>query len=109
MRRIPSLRWFVQSFAVRGCALTVLVATIALMQACRVTGSRLVVAEDHYPQGGIASAVLEALADASVPALKVAHLAVRGLPTSGTPAQLLDAAGISAAHIVDAAHRLLAA
>ncbi|MGI8559701.1 MAG: transketolase [Solirubrobacteraceae bacterium] len=80
----------------------------ALVQACRVTGSRLVVAEDHYPEGGIASAVLEALADASVPALQVAHLAVRGLPTSGTPAQLLDAAGISAAHIVDAARRLLA-
>jgi transketolase len=81
----------------------------ALVEACRVTDSRLVVAEDHYPQGGLASAVLEALADASVPALRVAHLAVRGLPTSGTPAQLLDAAGISAAHIVEAARRLLAA
>ncbi len=81
----------------------------ALVEACQVTGGRLVVAEDHYPEGGIGAAVLEALADASVPALRVAHLAVQGLPTSGTPAELLDAAGISSRHIVDAAHRLLRA
>ena len=78
----------------------------ALIEACRVTGSRLVVAEDHYPEGGLGSAVLEALADADVPALHVAHLAVRDLPGSGTPAELLDAAGISASHIVDAARAL---
>jgi transketolase len=77
-----------------------------LIQACQATGSRLVVAEDHYPEGGLGSAVLEALADASVPPLQVAHLAVQGLPTSGTPAELLDAAGISSRHIVEAARRL---
>lgn len=65
------------------------------------------VVEDHYPEGGLGSAVLEALADASVPPLRVAHLAVSGLPTSGTPAELLDAAGISARHIIDAARRLV--
>jgi transketolase len=81
----------------------------ALVEACRVTDSRLVVAEDHYPEGGIGSAVLEALADASVPQLHVAHLAVRRLPTSGRPAELLDAAGISSRHIVDAARRLVGA
>jgi transketolase len=37
----------------------------------------------------------------------VALLAVRGLPTSGTPAELLDAAGISARHIVEAARGML--
>ena len=79
----------------------------ALMDACRVTGSRLVIVEDHYPAGGLGGAVLEALADAGVPALNVAHLAVGNLPGSGTPAELLDAAGISARHIVAAA-RLLA-
>ena len=78
-----------------------------LIEACRVTGSRLVVSEDHYPEGGIGSAVLEALADASVPALKVALLAVQDLPTSGTGAELLDAAGISSRHIVAAARRLI--
>jgi len=79
----------------------------SLVKACHATGSRLVVAEDHYPEGGIGSAVLEALANASVPALQVAHLAVSDLPTSGTPAELLDVAGISARHIADAARRLL--
>ena len=78
----------------------------ALVEACQVTDSRLVIAEDHYPAGGIGGAVLEALADAGVPALRVAHLAVSGLPGSGTPAELLDAAGISARHIVAAARRL---
>ncbi|MGI8578146.1 MAG: transketolase [Nocardioidaceae bacterium] len=81
----------------------------SLVDACRVTGSRLVVAEDHYPEGGLGSAVLEALADASVPALHVAHLAVPALPTSGTPPELLDAAGISSRHIVEAARRLVEA
>lgn len=79
------------------------------MEACQVTGSRLVIAEDHYPEGGIGSAVLEALADASVPPLQVAHLAVQGLPGSGTPAELLDPADISAKHIVGAARRLAGA
>ena len=78
----------------------------ALLEACQVTGGRLVIAEDHYPAGGIGGAVLEALADAGVPTLRVVHLAVTGLPGSGTPAELLDAAGISARHIVAAARRL---
>ncbi len=78
----------------------------ALIEACNVTGSRLVVVEDHYPEGGLGSAVLEALADAPVPALRIAHLAVRGLPTSGKPSELLDAAGISSRHIVTAAREL---
>jgi transketolase len=77
-----------------------------LIRACRDTGGRLVVAEDHYPEGGIGSAVLEALADADVP-VRLAHLAVKDLPTSGTPAELLNAAGISARHIADAARRLV--
>jgi lactate dehydrogenase-like 2-hydroxyacid dehydrogenase len=77
----------------------------ALIEACHVTGSRLVIAEDHYPEGGIGAAVLETLAAAGVPSLQIAHLAVTGLPGSGTPAELLDAAGISARHIAAAARR----
>ena len=46
--------------------------------------------------------------DAGHPA-QITHLAVRGLPGSGTPAELMDAAGISAAHIVQAARDLLGA
>ncbi|MGH3781841.1 MAG: hypothetical protein ACRDRO_14765 [Pseudonocardiaceae bacterium] len=49
------------------------------------------------------------LANPSVPPLQVAHLAVQGLPTSGTTTELLDVAGISSRHIVDAAHRLVGA
>jgi transketolase len=79
-----------------------------LVDACRVTGSRLVVVEDHYPEGGLGSAVLEALADAGVPPLHVVHLAVHRLPGSATPPQQLDAAGISSSHIADAARALVA-
>ena len=82
--------------------------TQTLLEAAAATGDRLVVAEDHYPQGGIGEAVLEALNDAGRPA-RVAHLAVRGLPGSGTPQELMDAAGISAGHIVQAARDLLGA
>jgi transketolase len=57
----------------------------------------------------LGGAVLEALADAGIPSLRVAHLAVNGLPGSGPPAELLDAAGISARHIVDAARSLTSA
>jgi transketolase len=80
--------------------------TGTLIAAAEATGDRIVVAEDHYPEGGIGSAVLEALSDAGHP-VGIAHLAVRGLPGSGTPAELLDAAGISADHIVTAARSLL--
>jgi transketolase len=77
-----------------------------LREASRATGGRLVVAEDHYPQGGLAAAVLEALAgDESPP--RLAHCAVGGLPTSGTPEELMDAAGISARHVVAAAQQLM--
>ena len=79
-----------------------------LIAACKHTDGRFVIVEDHYREGGIGGAILEALADASVPALRVAHLAVSTLPGSGTPAELLDAAGISARHIVAAALRLSA-
>jgi transketolase len=67
-----------------------------------------VVTEDHYPEGGIGSAVLEALNDAGHPA-RVAHLAVRGLPGSGTSQELMEAAGISAGHVARAARALLGA
>ena len=82
--------------------------TETLVTAAAATGDRLVVVEDHYPAGGIGSAVLEALNDASHPA-RIVHLAVRGLPGSGTPAELMDAAGISTGHVVQAAREVLRA
>jgi transketolase len=72
-----------------------------LREASAATGGQLVVVEDHYPEGGLAAAVLEALsADERPP--RLVHLAVRGLPASGTPAELMAAAGIDAEAIVAA-------
>ena len=74
-------------------------------EAARVTGGRLLVVEDHYPQGGLGAAVMEALAaDPSPP--RIVHLAVRGLPGSGTPQELMSAAGIGPEQIEAAAERL---
>src|SRR3989441_3841952 len=77
-----------------------------LREAARITKGKLVVVEDHYPQGGLGAAVLEALA--ADPPAHFAHLAVRDLPESGKPEELMNAAGISAKHIVAAATKLLA-
>jgi transketolase len=79
-----------------------------LRAAAEATRGRLVVAEDHWPEGGLGEAVLSAFADAEERPL-VAHLAVRELPGSGKPAELLAAAGIDAEHIADAARRLVGA
>ena len=65
------------------------------------------IAEDHHPEGGLGSAVVDALTGTGRIELAVAHLAVRDAG-SGTGAELLDAAGIDAAHIAEAARRLLA-
>jgi transketolase len=76
-----------------------------LREASKASGGNLVVVEDHYPEGGIAAAVLEALAaDAHPP--RVTHLAVRALPGSGSPAELMAAAGIDADAIVRAVRQL---
>jgi transketolase len=82
--------------------------TATLREAARDTGGRFVVVEDHHPEGGIAAAVLEALAGDERPPM-VIHLAVRGLPGSGTPAELMAAAGIDADAIVTAVRSATAA
>lgn len=76
-----------------------------LARAARDTGA-LVVVEDHWAEGGLGEAVLSALAG-SAPFPRVTHLAVREMPGSGTPDELLDAAGISARHIVRAVTALV--
>jgi transketolase len=77
-----------------------------LREAVRVTDGHFVVVEDHYAEGGLAAAVLEAMAaDELHP--KLVHLAVRALPGSGKPQELMDAAEISARHIVAAAKTMV--
>lgn len=71
------------------------------------TGGRVVVAEDHHREGGLGAAVLAALAAAPLADLHLEHLAVDGVPGSGTTAELLDWAGIDAAHIARAARTVL--
>lgn len=71
------------------------------------TGGRVVVAEDHHHEGGLGAAVLAALAAAPLADLHLEHLAVDGVPGSGTTAELLDWAGIDAAHIARAARTVL--
>ncbi len=80
--------------------------TKALLAAAAATADRIVVVEDHYPEGGIGSAVLEAFSDAGH-RVSIAHLAVRGLPGSGTPGELMQAAGIATENIVTTARGLL--
>lgn len=77
--------------------------------AVEATGGRVVVAEDHHAEGGLGAAVLAALAAEPITDLRFAHLAVDGVPGSGTSAELLDWAGIDADHIAEAARSLLEA
>jgi transketolase len=72
----------------------------ALVAAGRATGGRMITVEDHYPVGGIGDAVAEAVAGAGLTVSR--RLAVREIPRSGAPDELLDRFGISARHIVDA-------
>jgi transketolase len=66
----------------------------------------MVTVEDHWPEGGLGEAVLSALAGLEE-APRVTKLAVRDLPHSGKPDQLLNAAGIDAEHIAEAARQLV--
>ena len=78
-----------------------------LIAAAEATEGRIVVAEDHHPEGGLGSAVASALLAAGVRRLRLAHLSVSELPGSGTTGELLSAAGIDAAHIASAAAALV--
>ncbi|MCL4543243.1 MAG: transketolase [Chloroflexi bacterium] len=77
----------------------------ALAQALQACSGRLVVVEDHWPEGGLGEAVLTALAEREVHP-RYTHLAVRSMPGSGEPSELLSCAGIDAEHIADAVRQL---
>lgn len=70
------------------------------------TAARAVITvEDHWPEGGLGDAVLAALAEV-VDAPPVRKLAVRLMPGSGTPEELMHEAEIDAEAIVAAARDL---
>lgn len=79
-----------------------------LHQAARDTNGNLVVVEDHWIEGGLGAAVLDAFAGIGStptyngPRLRLIKLAVQDMPGSGTPEELLHAAKIDADAIVEA-------
>jgi transketolase len=70
-----------------------------LLAAARATHGVVLTVEDHYAAGGIGDAVSEAIASAG---FNVIRLAVREIPRSGQPDELIDRYGISARHVVEA-------
>ena len=77
-----------------------------LVDAARRTGSRLITVEDHYAAGGLGDAVSDAVA---ADGIVVERLAVRGVPRSGRPDELLERFGISASCIAAAVRRQVGA
>ncbi len=78
-----------------------------LREAAQDCEGRIVVAEDHWAEGGMGEAVLSVFADNDGP-LHLRHLAVTAMPTSGKPDELVASAGIDAEAIADAARKLVA-
>ena len=70
-----------------------------LLDAAKATRGNIISVEDHYASGGIGDAVSEAVAEGG---FAVRRLAVREVPRSGQPDELIDRYGISARHIADA-------
>jgi len=66
-------------------------------------GQKVVVVEDHFAEGGLGDAVASALGGQA----QIVHLAVRDLPRSGQPDELLDKYGINARHIAAAVKDIL--
>jgi transketolase len=74
-----------------------------LLDSARATQGRLLTVEDHYAHGGLGDAVLSAVGPEGI---KVHKLAVRTIPHSGKPDELVDHFGIGARSIVEAAKRI---
>ncbi len=70
-----------------------------LTAAARATSGRVVTVEDHYLAGGLGDAVAAAIAPCGY---TVHRLAVREIPRSGKPEELLEHFGVGARNIVEA-------
>ena len=73
--------------------------------AARATGGRVLTVEDHYDEGGLGDAVLNALIGETV---SVTKIAVRDIPRSGKPDELLRMFGLDAASIAATVKEILA-
>ncbi len=75
-----------------------------LMDCARTTHRRMLTVEDHYAHGGLGDAVLSAVGTEGI---KVHKLAVRAIPHSGKPDELIDHFGIGARSIVETAKQII--
>ena len=75
-----------------------------IVAAAKASGGRVITVEDHYAHGGLGDAVSEAVSNDGV---RVQRLAVREIPRSGQPDELIDRYGISARAIADAVRTML--
>jgi transketolase len=73
-----------------------------LLEAARAADGNVITVEDHYSVGGLGDAVAEAVA---AEGFTVHRLAVREIPRSGQPEELVERFGISARHIVETVRR----
>jgi transketolase len=78
----------------------------AIAKELAATGGKLITVEDHWPEGGVGESVITALAEAGTAPSKFKLIAVRDLPHSGKPEELIDAFGLSAKHISEAVRAL---
>jgi len=69
----------------------------------RGAGRKVVVVEDHFQNGGLGDAVAQALNGKA----EIVHLAIKDLPRSGKPEELLNKYGIDAEHIKAAIKKLI--
>jgi transketolase len=76
-----------------------------LVESARAAGGKILAVEDHYAHGGIGDAVLSALASEAV---RVQKLAIREIPHSGKPEELIEHYGIGVRSIVDTAKQIVA-
>lgn len=75
-----------------------------LLASARATHNRILTVEDHYAHGGLGDAVLSAVATEGI---RVHKLAVRAIPHSGKPDELVDHFGIGVRSIVETATQIL--
>lgn len=80
------------------------IAEAGIIAAAQKTVGKIVCVEDHYYDGGLGDAVLNAVASTGI---KVYKLAVKDVPRSGKPEELLEAYGISANRIVEKVREII--
>jgi transketolase len=75
-----------------------------LLESASSTHGRLLTVEDHYAHGGLGDAVLAAVGPEGV---RVHKLAVRAIPHSGKPDELIEHYGIGARSIVETTQHII--